>query len=453
MSRKNLFLALLALAGIVNLLSAFGPELGFDALWYHLSLAKLYLLHRSVYHVPGGLLYYSEMPRLTELLYVPLLQFFGETGPHLLSWGAGIGSAVILYKLSRKFLPQATSLLVTTIFYVTPLVGWQSGSAYVDLFRTFFEVLAIHLIFDKKLILAGLAIGLAISTKSLALGSVPVLMFLVYFLYRNLRLVAVFSISAAIVSLPWFISAYLNTGYPLYPIGAAILDYSHKMFPSGLNVIAVFGDLWKLFVFPEDPISPVFIIFLPFLFIPEILAKVLKNKSTIGLIIYCLLGYLSWWITPRTGGGRFILPYLPGFALLCGLIIDYQGNRTIKSLMIAVVFMVATINLGFRTVAVSRLLPYFKGQETKESYLCRNLDFKTNVFVDCDGWFSKNHKPTDLVYVAGVHNLYYIDFPFVHETWYAGQNYNYILTQNSRTTYPGTLVYQNIQTGVKLYKR
>src|SRR5690348_9692493 len=48
----------LAVQIIVNLVGALGPELAFDALWYHLTLPKMYLLHHSVFYIPGNLLYY-----------------------------------------------------------------------------------------------------------------------------------------------------------------------------------------------------------------------------------------------------------------------------------------------------------------------------------------------------------------------------------------------------------
>src|SRR5258708_2606943 len=58
------FILLFILLALVNLIGVLGPDLAFDALWYHLTLPKLYLLHHSIYHIPGGLLSYSDMPKL-----------------------------------------------------------------------------------------------------------------------------------------------------------------------------------------------------------------------------------------------------------------------------------------------------------------------------------------------------------------------------------------------------
>src|SRR3989344_9593245 len=53
-----LLLSLLIIQSLINLIGALGPELGFDALWYHLTFPKLYIQNHSVLHIPGSLLYY-----------------------------------------------------------------------------------------------------------------------------------------------------------------------------------------------------------------------------------------------------------------------------------------------------------------------------------------------------------------------------------------------------------
>ncbi len=375
---------LLILAALVNLVAALGPEVGFDALWYHLTIPKIYLMWGKIDFIPGGLMYYSAMPRLTEFLYV-----VGDRGAHIINWSAGLGAAFLTYKLARKYYSHQISLLAAVIFYCTPLVGWQSGSAYVDLLRTFFEVLALYLVLANKKTLSGIALGLAISTKTLALGSLGIFGMLSKFSWKLI-------FPAVLIAAPWFIWAYLKTGYPFYPLGAGILDATHGL-----------GNFWP--PFPLDWSLLIYLVTLPFW--PR---KTLVFK-------YAVLSYLVWFITPRTGETRFLLPYLPAFAVLAA------GAIEKKKVLIVVALGIAILSIFYRGAANSRLLPYLLGRETKEQYLCRRLDFTTRVFVDCDGWFAKNIKPTDLILVKGFHNLYYMNFPFVHETWYKGEKVNYIL--------------------------
>ncbi len=448
MPRKNLFLiSLLFLAALINLVGAFGPELGFDALWYHLTEPKLWLRWGRIDFIPGGLLYYSAMPRLGELLFMGAMRAgMADIGAHLINWAAGIGAAAVTYKIARKAgLSVFYSLLSVVIFYVTPLVGWQSGSAYVDLLRTFFESSALLLVFSGMPFLAGVAIGLAVSTKILALESLGVLGVIGFLGGWNKKQITHFLLPAILLSAPWFIWAYFKTGYPFYPLGAGIIN-EMQAFNLKIGFPGITGDL----------VTPVYLILSPFFFL------VRKPKL---LTVYVILTFLFWAATGHTGGNRFLLPFLPGWAVMAAIIIRetrwVREIRGIRRLLLGIVILTAGVNISYRAEANLKVLPYLAGRESKTEYLCKNLDFSTAVFVDCDGWMAKNIRPSDLVLVSGTHNLYYVDFPFVHESWYRGEWVNYILVQNGIIT-PTTqnifqgreskIVYKNPLTGVAVYK-
>lgn len=402
---QRIFLFLIFLAAGVNFIGAFGPELGFDALWYHLTIPKIYLALQQIKFIPGGLLYYSAMPKLGELLYL----VFGanDTFAHLINWSFGIGTIIVIRKISKNW-------LAPLIFYATPIVGWLSGSAYIDLIRTFFEVLAFYMIIKHKYILAGIAVALAVGTKTFALGSIPILLIIIFLKRGN---ILKFLIPAILLSAPWFIVSYIWTGNPLYPIGSLPVSYT---IPSPL-------DLWKLFTTSSDPISPIFLIIFPFIITKP----------------YVFLTALLWLFIPRTDWGRFILPYLPVWAVYAS-----QTLRNKKFLIYIVVF-ISIVNIGYRIMAQQKIIPYLLRLESKEEYLCNNLDFNTSVFVDCDGWFKEHIQNTDLVLVKNVHNLYYINFPFVHESWYNNEPITHILTYNKLLD--KKLVYENGITGMRLY--
>ncbi|MEK7502609.1 MAG: glycosyltransferase family 39 protein, partial [Patescibacteria group bacterium] len=217
---------------IVNLVGVLGPELGFDALWYHLTLPKLYVLNHSIFHIPGGLMYYSDMPKLTEMFYTAGLFFGDERIPKLIHFGFGILTCIAIYRISGKFMNNFLSVLSVVVFYSSLVVGWQSTSAYVDLSRTFFEIMALwgFLNFietkDRKwFIKSALMIGLAISTKLLAIGSLFIFtIFICYFLIKFKRkatniiinVLAYWSIEL-LIPFPWFIFSFIHTGNPVYP--------------------------------------------------------------------------------------------------------------------------------------------------------------------------------------------------------------------------------------------
>jgi len=130
---------------------------------------------------------------------------------------------------------------------------------------------------------------------------------------------------------------------------------------------------------------------------------------------------------PHTGEGRFILPYLPVWAVGAGWTISHMQPMGFMKLMVGLTMVIAVAVVGYRFAANLKVVPYLLGKQTKTEYLCQHLDFSTRVFVDCDGTWGERVKPTELVLVKGFHNLYYIKFPFVHETWYKGEKVDYVL--------------------------
>ncbi|MDP2585750.1 MAG: glycosyltransferase family 39 protein, partial [Candidatus Levybacteria bacterium] len=308
--KNNLFpiiaIFILILQGIINLVGALGLELGFDALWYHLTIPKIYLQSHSVFNIPGGLLYYSTMPKLTEMLYVVGLALGSDIFAKLIHFSFGILTLIALYRLSRKFLSKTYSLLVLVLFYSNLVVGWMSITAYIDLARTFFEIMAlwgfvnwIERKEEKWLIVSAVLLGLAISTKLLAVGSLLIFAILIIIFTRRIFNVLTYCFCALLIPLPWFVFSYIHTANPIYPFFTSI--YPVKFNFNLINPLNL-----------SDPISPIYIIFLP-------IALVLYRKFKLTLKIIALYSFFSiiiWYITPQTGGGRFILPYLPALSLV-----------------------------------------------------------------------------------------------------------------------------------------
>jgi len=84
------FFIIIVLQVLINLVGVLGPEISFDALWYHLTIPKVFLLNHSIFHIPGNLLYYSDLPKLGELLYIPALSFFNEIAAKFVHFAFGL---------------------------------------------------------------------------------------------------------------------------------------------------------------------------------------------------------------------------------------------------------------------------------------------------------------------------------------------------------------------------
>ena len=447
---------ILFLIVIVNLIGALGPELGFDALWYHLTLPKIFLMWHKIEHIPGGLLYYSDMPKLGEILYISALSFGNEILAKIIHFSFGVLVLVALYKLSRIFLDKKFSLIAVLIFYSNLVVDWQSTTAYVDLIRTFFETMALwaFLNFEKTkkqkwLVESAVMVGLAISAKLLALGSLVIFIFLLVIMERKIsKNPFIFSFISILISSPWFIFSYINTGNPVYPFFTKFYDVPVSL--SLFNPVRFLSDTIFIFTRSADPISPLYLIFLP---VSLLLFRKFNHLMKM-ILLYSILSIIVWYFTPRTGGGRFLMPYLPAFSLITSFIV-FSLPKDLKRFSISLIIIVSLISLVYRGLANYRYLKFDLGLQSKSQFLTNNLNFSYGNFFDTDGYFKKHIKNSDKVLLYGFHNLYYVDFPFIDSSYVkGGDKFNYIAVQNSKLPSRFSFwreIYSNPKTGVRLY--
>lgn len=452
---EKIFLGIIILQTLINLVGVLGPELAFDALWYHLTLPKIYITNHSISHIPGGLLYYSDMPKLTEMLYVSALTFGNEITAKFIHFSFGILILIAIHKISRKFFSKEFSLLTVVLFYSNLVVGWQSTTAYIDLARTFFEIMALwgflNWMENKKnkwFILSSVMLGLAISAKLLAIGSLLIFSILIsYYFWKNKISVNNYSIClfvylfiCLLIVSPWFIFSFLNTGNPVYPFFTNI--YPLKINVSLINTLSL-----------SDPISPLYVILVP---VGILLFTKLEFKIKM-ISLYCFLASIVWQLTPNTGGGRFILPYLPGFSILSIWVIREIRLIRVQYMLIGAIIIFSVFSIIYRLSANSKYMPVIIGKESKADFLKNHLNFSFGDFYDLDGYFAKKIKASDNVLLYGFHNLYYIDFPFVDSSWVKkGDKFNYVAVQNSplpKKFKNWNLIYSNAISHVKLYSK
>lgn len=454
------YLILFLVLAIVNFIGALSPEYSFDALWYHLTLPRVFLQEETIISVSEGIFYYSVMPKLGEMLFTPFVAFNLEVLAKLTQWLFGILTSVVIYKISRRYFDEKKSFFAVLIFYSSLVVAWESTVAYVDLIRAFFEVMALwgFLVWrdtkDRKILLeSGIFLGLAISTKLFALGSIPIFVILFFFSEKD-RISAfkssiIFSLTAMLSASPWFLMSYIATKNPIFPIFSK--NFSEGSYISIFYPQNLFNDLFTLFVRADDPISPLYIIFLPLLII--YFRKLNKELKLIS--IYFLLALFIWYFIPRLGGGRFMVPYLPAASIVCIALIESIKSKSLKKYSYILIIFVFLITVIYRGVANARYIPVILGIESKDAFLTNKLNFNFGDFYDTDGFFKNNIKKDDKVLLFGFHNLYYADFPFVHESYVRpGDKFNYIAVQGTQIPERfrnWRLIYTNDKTGVRVY--
>ena len=445
---EKFLMLLLCVQALVNLIGALGPELGFDALWYHLTLPKIYLIQHRIVHIPGSLLYYSDMPKLTEMLYVAGLALGSEIFAKLIHFSFGILTLFALYKVSRKFLSPFFSLLVLVVFYSNLVVGWMSTTSYVDLARTFFEIMALWGFLNwfetkekKWLIESSVMLGLAVSIKLLAIGSIIIFSFLIIFYSRHkFKDLLVYLSICLLISFPWYIFSLVHTGNPIYPFFSAVYRVHLSI------------NLFNPFIHKSDSISVAYLL--------SLFAVFIHRKSDVKfkfLFFYSFLGLIIWFLTPKSDSGRFLLPYLPVMSILTVNVVKLSLDlrKNLRPIFFGLIIFFSIFSIGYRFAANVKYLPVIFGLESKNQFLTSNLNFSFGDFYDTDNYFKKNIKKGDKVLLYGFHNLYYINFPFVDSSYVKkGDMFNYIAIQQGglpKRFKFWNIVYQNSKTHVTLY--
>lgn len=453
-----LLISLIIVGALVNLIGVYGPELSFDALWYHLTIPKLYLTAGKIFYIPGNLLNYSVTPKAIDLMFsLPLLLGI-DSGTKLIEFLFGLLTAFNTYKISRKFVDQQLSIISSLIFYSSLVVGWESAAAYVDLGWAFFETCSLFLFLNwiekrsiKNLIYLGILSGLTVCTKIVGINSLIIYSILIFAAQfnpkiKNIKAVAnvALYLSVSILTLsPWLIFAYVNTGNFFYPLFSNVLKIDSS--------ISIFN-LTKLLFNPSDPINPIYLITLPLIFF--VYKKFGRGERII--LYYCLLSIALWFVFSFIGGSRFLLPYLCAFSVLVVLIINRLNNAKINKIILFLIILFSFVSIAYRAAANLKVVPVVLGKESKQEYLQRNLNFSFGDFYDVDNFFAEEIKKEDKVLLYGFHNLYYVDFPYIDSSWVKAEDkFNYVATQ--KTDLPKRfsnlkMVYENSTTHVKLYK-
>lgn len=445
---------------LVAMLGTLGPELAFDALWYHLTIPKIFILSQKVFFIPGGLLYYSTFPKLSEMLYIVPLMFHFEVGAKLIHFFFLTLTLFALYKIGRMYVNKTLSLLIVLVFLGNLVVGWEAISAYIDLTRTFYEVLSFYFLLQvlsrqktKDMLLSGVFLGFAIATKINAIGTLPIYVCMLLIFLKNswsrkfVAAAAVSCISVVICS-PYFLYAFVHTGNPFYPIFSHYVPVSGPGYWSFLGIV---NDTVVLFLKSQDPINPFYIIVVPLLFV----CYKRFNRKEQMLVLYVFLSLLVWIIFPRTGGSRFFLPYLPVFSVLSIVAAGKLQSEALKRYLYMLIVFLFLIAGFYRLAANVKFFPVVFGIQTKEQFLLSHLHFNYGDFYD-QGNAIKNIVGYNKVLLIGFHNLYYVDFPFVDSSWVARSDaFSYVLVQDA--SLPArfkkfNMIYLNNLTHVKLYK-
>jgi hypothetical protein len=344
-------------AALIALIGALAPEIEYDALWYHLWLPRLWLEQGSPVDLVSE--YISLYPLTWELVYGAGLVMGGPIAAKLLSFSCLPLTAMVIYQLVHRYVPQASPWLAVTIWITTPTVLWEATTTYVDLALGFYVMLVVYSVIRYAetrerpwIIIAGFSVGFALGIKHLAL----IILLLVsiglalklWLSTRTLKAVVLpLTILVGIgllIALPWYARNWQASRNPVFPefysvFGAeppqrwdAVTEHGLDQFKAHFGRPRTFSTLvtlpWDMTIHAAlygGNLGPLFLMFLPALLL-------FRNRTpVIPWLGWLALLYILFWASSLSSFQmRFLLPIVPVLAILTAASLE-QILRVVKA--------------------------------------------------------------------------------------------------------------------------
>jgi hypothetical protein len=413
-----LLTVLFAAFGLVSLIGCFAPpttSLEWDSIAYHLADPKIYLQAHRIYYIPWE--DHSNFAFTAEMWYLYGLQMGGIPLAKLFHFACGAGTCLALYVLGARQITPTVGKVSALLLASAPIVFWEAGTAYVDLATAFFTTLTLlalgqgmTLKDNRWLRLSAILMGLTLSTKATALGTLGLLAIgLLVWRLRGLKetpLTAVKStilwgLLALVVGSPWLIKSAILTGNPVYPFfygvfGGRGWDHSAADYYTHWN--AAFGmghslsDIalvpWNLtmFLLPghlaptaypkpfndyQTPLGAFTPVLLGALFFPVFVRGASAAVKALALLA---LGSLLLWAGTMQYV-RYLLPTLPVLCLLASYVVVQAYCLRLKSgyALAALGVVSLAFSLGVGLSLLSQEAPVVFGQVSRDDYITRGF--------------------------------------------------------------------------------
>ncbi len=409
----RLIIILVGLIFLSQLLVSLAPATRYDALNYHLTLPKTYLLQEKISDVPW--LVMSGMPQVSEMIYTFLMALGGESS--VLVFNVFIGALITLGLVGflRKRVGQESAWVAAASLFGGYTFASALSWGYVDLMSAFFGLGVVLLLDDyrrsdqlKSIFLAGIFSGLAFGCKYPAgviffAGLVALIFYGIQKKNKNwLNAIGLFCSGAALLAAPWLIKNLIFTGNPIYPFFFA----SGSMNQMRLDVyqgMQAYGNLLDLFFLPiratimgvdgthgySVSTGPLLLGLGMLAFLSWEEKEEQQKISIVNAGLITLVGLLVWTIGNQFSGyliqTRFYFVLFPAFAILAGFghfqIKQYRLGQVrigrLANIFIIIVLAFNTYQLISELVEKGVLANVF-GITSDQEYLEKNL-----------GWYAR----------------------------------------------------------------
>jgi len=386
---SKLMLALVIVGAGLCFLSALTPPFEYDELEYHLGALADYMRVGHVTFLPHN--FYSNMPQLTEMLYLLAMSTSSDVAAKMLDWVLGVLAALAVYAVAVRLWGRRVALTATAIFYCVPYVQDLSSTARIDLATTFFAALAFGgLVLEREsrhwLWLSALAAGAALATKWTA-SAVVVLPCVVCVVVgrKSFRLAGGYALLALVPVVPWVLKNWLLTGNPVYPLLYGLLPTPHWSAPQAAMLAAKhsprfdaggLAEFWQLpwqYSFAENGALPVLLMTAP-------LILLVGNSDRAALrAAWLFVAAFAGWYLLTFRPWRFLFPAFPLAAMMGAFALDALGKwcRVMVAAVIVVGLSAMGLNLMIDVETQKQIPPqmsfltYLLGQQSRPEFIAR----------------------------------------------------------------------------------
>ena len=398
---------------LISFIGCFTPpttSLEWDSIAYHLADPKIYLQAHRIVYLPWE--DHSNFAFTAEMWYLYGLMLAGFPLAKLFHFACGAGTCLAIYALGARQITPTVGKTSALLFASLPLVFWEAGTAYVDLATAFYTTLTllalgqgIALRDNRWLRLGAILMGLTLSTKATALGTLALLAVgvLIWRLrglketpFAAVKSTILWSILALVVGSPWLVKSAILTGNPVYPFifggrfwnQSAADYYTHWNaafgMGHGLSDIALVPWNLTMFLLPghvtaypkpfndyQTPLGALSPVLLAALFFPAFMRG--ASGAVKALAAFALGSLLLWAGTMQYV--RYLLPTLPVLCLLAGYVVTQAFTLRLKSgyalAALAVCSLVFSLFVGGQLL--SQETPVVFGQISRDDYIAHGF--------------------------------------------------------------------------------
>lgn len=376
------------------------PEIGKDALIYHLAVPKLYLQHGGFFAIPGNI--FADYPLLAEMHYLLALFVGNDITAKAMNYIFLIEILAEIYLFSRNLIKNHDFPILSMLAFLSiPSVFAVSHTAYSDLFVAFFTLGSFYAFLRWSegrlsgwLVVFGIFTGGAVACKYTALLIIPLgCLGILFFALRNklsnsavLKTLLVFGGVVFAAGSPFYLKNWVTTGNPFHPflysifggrgwdadqariydimvqnlgMGRGLLDYI--LLPFNLSFRAKMDSITF-----DGVIGPVFFFALPFV-------ALIRREITVSLIlVFSFFSFLFWASSAQQI--RYLIHLFPLLAIVVGATVSrIQGKKIVYPLLLlliggSIAFNGSTIARDFIKTSPFKVAV---GLESREKFLSR----------------------------------------------------------------------------------